>query len=73
MLALHLSELHVTVNNLMSIICLLLEPWHCEGNCWLVFQYADFSCEQVMQSLCSASWLMEVDSTDSSDLHLIIL
>jgi len=72
-LAVHLSQLHVTVNTLLSIICVLLEPHHYEGNCWLVFQYSDFSCEREKQDWCSASWSMDVDSAESSGLYLIIL
>jgi len=72
-LAVHLSQLHVTVNTLLSIICMLLEPHHYEGNCWLVFQNAGFSCEQETQGWCNASWSKDVDSTDSSGLYLIIL
>lgn len=72
-LAVHLSQLHGTVNTLLSVICMLLEPRHYEGNCWLVFQNADFSCEQETQGWCSASRSMDVDSTDGSGLYLIIL
>jgi len=45
LLAVLVSQLHVTVSTLLSVICMLLGPCHYEGNCWLVFQCADFSCE----------------------------
>lgn len=32
-LAAHLAQLHLSVNTILSIICLLLEPRWYEGNC----------------------------------------
>jgi len=74
-LVVHLSQLHVTVNTLLSIVYYMhvARAHHYEGNCWLVFQNADFSCEQETQGWCSASWSKDVDSTDSSGLYLIVL
>jgi hypothetical protein len=73
LLAVLVSQLYVTVSTLLSIICMLLEPCDYEGNCWLVFQCADFICERETQGWYIALWSMDVDSTDSSGLFLIIL